>query len=308
MDYSKLTKPLVTKDMGSEEYHNTPGTWSSSQLKTMNEDPEVFHRKYIAKTEERQESAAFDVGTYFHTSLLEPEKVATECAVFEGIRRGKEWEKFQEENKGKAIITATEHKVALGLVDAVRKSPISMARLAQGDSEVSAFVPIYVYGTDIYSHDGRVLGKYGWTSEKGKVPKGAVHLVIKVRADRLAESYILDLKSTTGNAKNEYAMRGSISKYTYDLSAALYLDMFTIGLDRDVSEFVWTFASKDMFNCKSYIASNDNILIGRAKYKKAIADLAFYISNDWEFEDSIGILNPNPWELEHIREKGESIL
>ena len=309
MGESKKLQGLV-EDMSSEEYHKYPGTYSSSQLKSMLEDPELFHRKYIAKTEEKSTGAHFDVGTYFHTSILEPQKLKTECAVFTGIRRGKEWESFKETNCGKAIITESELKQAEGLVEAVKNSPVAMGRLGRGKPEVSAFVDVTVSCGDIFAPNGDVLGKNGWEPAKGRKvsKKKSTVIPLKTRADLLAEDFILDLKSTTGNSKNEYAMRGSVSKYSYDLSAALYLDIFTLATEKVISEFIWTFASKDCFNSRSYVASNENIQIGRAKWKKAVLSLSEYIENGWVFEDYLAILNPNMWELEFIKVRGEDLL
>lgn len=303
----KIHEPIIHRGLSSSEYHGFKGTWSSSQLKDLCEDgnEELFHAKWIAKTKEKESIPAFDIGTYFHTSLLEPDKIQTDCAVFTGIRRGKAWENFQVEHAGKAIITETELKQAQGLVESVRKSPVSMGRLEKGEAEVSAFVPIWISGSTIHSHDGRILTPNGWSQNAGhKVPKGAFKLVVKVRADKICDEFILDLKSTTGNAKSEYAMREKVSKYKYDLSAALYLDMFSVATERLISDFIWIFASKDSYNCRTWIADTKNILIGRKKYIKALIALAHNLENDWEIEDSIGILEPSYWELELIKEKG----
>jgi hypothetical protein len=127
-------------------------------------------------------------------------------------------------------------------------------------------------------------------------------MVIKTRADSLGEDFVLDLKSTTGNAKSTRAMRDKISYYNYDLSAALYLDVFEAVTSRSYQLFVWTFASKDYRNSRSYAASERNILVGRAKYRKAILKIAEGLSSNWVFSDVLGILEPNTYELEHIIE------
>lgn len=300
----------IYRDMPSSQYHTIRDTYSSSQLKDLLEDPEIFYKKYILKTIERESISAFDVGTYFHTSILEPDKLKAECAVYGGIRRGKEWEAFKEANANKAIITQSELTQAEGIVEAVRNSPVAMNRISRGEAEISAFVPIVISKGEIFSEDGKsIVGKYGWEKTSIKIDKkNCVHLTIKVRADLLADTYILDLKSTTGNCKSEVSMRRKVSDYQYDLSASLYLDMFSIATGRTISEFLWTFASKDLFNSKTYIASEENVMIGRAKYRKALLVLASCISDKWQFEDAIGILKPNVWELEHIKPKSEDLL
>lgn len=299
----------LIRGMSSEDYHKHKGTWSSSQLKVMNEDPEVFYKIYIEKTEEKENIPAFDIGTYFHTAILEPEKLKSECAVYAGTRSGKVWDSFKEQNKGKAIITENEFYKAKNLIDATKNSPIAMQRIARGEPEVSAFVDVQVYQGEVYSMDGRMLTRHGWSTTKHKLPKkGVTTLCLKVRADLLADNFILDLKSTTGNCKDEYAMKQVISKYCYQLSAAMYLDLFTIATGRVYDEFVWTFASKDLGNSKSYLASKENIILGRVLYKKALVSLAYYIETDWAFEDSMGILEPQIFEREHLKVKGEDLV
>lgn len=309
MDTNVLVTRGLIEDMPSDDYHSISGTFSSSQLKDLLDDPEYFYRKHITKEVERETSPAFDVGSYFHTGVLEPHKLKQECAVYGGIRRGKEWDKFKEDNVGKVIITKTEEDVAKGLIKSVQNSPIAMGRIKRGKPEVSAFVELAIVDGTIFETSRNVfLGKYGWEQSKKKIPKDSIKLIIKARADLLATDFILDLKSTTGNAKSEYTMKKKISDYNYDLSASLYLDIFSIKADRKIQDFIWTFASKDYYNSKSYLASADNILVGRAKWRKAILALAEGVSCDWQFEDSLGILSPQQFELEYIKTKAEDLL
>lgn len=297
-------------DMSSEDYHGHPGTYSSSQFKVMLEDEELFHRQYILKSQVKEHINAFDVGTYFHTAILEPHKIKVDCAVFKGIRKGKVWDDFQVANKGKAIITESEEKTALGIVTAVKNSPIAMGRIKRGKPEVSAFIDLTVSCGMIFSPDGRVLGKHGWEEAKGRKPLKADAVIIptKVRADLLAPDFILDLKSTTGNAKDKIEMKKKISYYEYDLSAALYLDIFSVATERNINEFIWTFASKDKFNCRSYVASAKNIQVGRAKWKKAVLKLADCIQSNWVFDDYMEILEPEFYQHEWIKESAEDLL
>lgn len=301
-------KTGIYKDLTSDQYHKCEGTYSSSQLKDILEDPEIFYKKYVTRELEKERLSAFDVGTAFHTKVLEPHKYAEEVVVFDGTRRGAAWESFQEANKSKAILSANEEKVAETLASAVRSSPIASGRIARGEPEISAFLEVLIDGSDIYSPEHKmVLGRYGWTAAKS-IPKKATKMILKVRADLLADGFILDLKSTTGNAKNVQLMRKKISDYSYDLSAALYLDIFSIVTGIKKTEFLWTFASKDFGNSRTYAASADSILIGRAKWRRAALNLAENIEAGWKFEDSMGILEPEHWQKEWLELKAEDLL
>lgn len=299
-------------DMTSAEYHSTKDTYSSSQLKDLMEDDEdIFIKKYITKEIEREESGAFDIGSYFHTMVLEPDKVGTDCVVFRGkVRRGHEWDKFKAKNKDKIIVTQSQMEVAERISDAVKNSPVAMNLISNSKPEVSVFVELTIQSGDVFSRKyNKVLGKNGWEDCDSVPPKGkGVDLVVKVRADALGEDFVLDLKSTTGNARSLVVAQDKIKYYTYDLSASLYLDIFNLPLGGRIKKFVWTFASKDCFNARSYEATEEMIQVGRAKWKKAILALAMVKKNNWESSDSMGSIGPSYGDLWYLKEKETDLL
>lgn len=302
-DKQDLFKKGIVRDLSSADYHGLQNVYSSSQIKDALDDIEYFHKKYITKQIERVETPAFDVGTYFHTAILEPHKLQEECVVFSGVRRGHKWEQFKLDNKNKAIITEAEHVQAKGIIEAVQNSPVAMTRIQKGEPEVSGFLNLSIDAGQVYVTGKKmILGPYGW-ERADYLPdnKRSLKIGVKVRADLIGPDFILDLKSTSGNAKSEFQMRQSVSKYNYDLSAALYLDVFSAILNKRLTDFIWTFASKDTFNSRSYLASENNIRVGRAKWKKAILNIAKGIKDDWTFEDSLGILEPQSFELDYLR-------
>ncbi len=305
-------KPVLHKlirDMPIDVYHGTKDTWSSSQFKDLLDDEDIFIEKHIKKTVPRLEIAAFDVGTYFHTGTLEPHKLKADCIVYPGkVRRGAEWEKFKVKHKGKAIVTQAQKDQAEGLVRAVKASPVAQEYL-EGEAEVSLFVEIHVFLGEIYApHFGMKLTRDGWIPCRPPLGKmGGFKFVTKVRADMLGDDFVSDLKSTTGNAKSNKSMRDKISFYHYDLSASLYVDMFSL-VRRQVSSFIWIFASKDYYNSKSYRASETNMRVGRAKYMKAMIKMADCASNKWASVDYLDVLEPNQYELEYLIEKDTDLL
>jgi hypothetical protein len=276
----------------------------------MIEDPEVFYKKYVTKEIGRESMPAFDVGTYFHTAVLEPEKLSEECAVFEGgIRRGKEWDEFKANAGSRAIITKSEKETADKLIGAIKNSPICMGFLDSSKPEVSAFIEVYVLGDEVFSvknGTAHVLVSVGWVPDLDVDPESLAEfgtkIILKTRADALGmgTGIISDLKSTTGNCKNAHEMQGKVNSYQYDLSAALYLDVFSMASEEEYHTFVWLFASKDMGNARAYKATDRNIMVGRAKWKKAILDLAFYLNNNWTFTDSLGEIGPSVYSLEWL--------
>jgi len=295
-------------DLPIEKYHGMTGTYSSSQFKDLLDDEDLFIQKYIKKAVEKEENAAFDIGTYFHTGVLEPHKLKSDCVVYPGkVRRGAEWDRFKIKNLGRAIVTQAQKDQAEGLVRAVKDSPVAQTYL-EGTAEVSLITEIHIHDGQIYApYFGKVLTIEGWADGPKKKLEGAFVIFVRVRADMLGDTFVSDLKSTTGNARSNKEMRQKISYYNYDLSASLYMDMFGL-LNPELSEFVWIFASKDYFNSKSYKASETNVKVGRAKYMKAMLKMADCAMNNWATTDYLDTLEPLPHELEHLQEKDGDLL
>lgn len=255
-------------ELSNAQYHANAEYYSSSQLKDAIDDIEYFHLKYILKRIERKEIPAFAIGTYYHTAILEPERLYEECAVFSGkIRSGKKWIAFKEENADKAIITMSELTQAENLIEATRKSPRSMEFLEKGVAETSCFTEL----------DG---------------------LKVRVRSDWMdvERGFIMDLKSTTGPVKNPFKIQQKVANYQYDLSAAMYLDAFNQEVGGQLTDFYWVFASKDQAQCKAWKATDKMLEIGRRKYRYAISQIRKFKALGWNFVDEIGDVDPSPWE------------
>jgi len=297
----------LIRDMSNEAYHGVKGTWSSTQFKTILEDEEVFIQTYIKGNGVKVEGEALDTGTYFHTGVLEPHKVHSEIVVYPGKTRfGKNWESFKDKHKGKCIIIDRQKIQGDGMIQAVKSSPSSMEYL-KGEPEVSLFTEIVVEHGSIYApYYSMMMTSEGWVKVK-KVPKGDFSLSIKTRADCLGETFISDLKSTSGRANKSDSVRGSISKYKYDLSASLYLDMFSL-VRPQVTEFVWIFASKENPVAAPWRATRKNILIGRAKWMWAVRRLAELSEANWEQVDYLREAEPLPHELEWLTHSDTDLL
>ncbi len=306
-DFLKSNANKLVKDLPIDKYHGMPNTWSSSQFKDILDDEEHFIKKYIKKEIPREEREAFDTGTYFHTAVLEPHKVKSEIAVFPGkTRYGKEWDRFKAKNNGKIIISSRQKEQGDRMIEAVKDSPVAQDFL-DGNPEVSLFVRLLICYGNIYAPKfKKVLGSSGWV-DVNECPTKGFEINVKVRADMLGDEYISDLKSTSGNARSESGIRSTISRYKYDLSAALYLDMFSL-VKPNVKEFVWIFASKDLSSAASYRATQNQILVGRAKYTKGMRKMADCAQAKWELVDYLRDIEPLPHEMEWLQTKDTDLL
>jgi hypothetical protein len=308
----KVEEFTLITDMSDEDYHHQHDEdshyLSSSQAKTALEDIELYHASYITKEIPRKVIAAFDVGTVYHGKILEPEKIEGTYAVYDGRRAGAKWEAFKKENEGKILLTATDYAKVQTLVEGTQNSEIAQYIYADGDAECSLFVSYYA---DLKNEILYLLDKdssykltiEGWVACERPETKDLKRIRLKVRADYLNfdKGYIADLKSTSGNVKKSEGIQYKIKDYSYDLSAAMYLDAFNSmtllrGGEAKFTDFYWTFASKDYPCAKNYSCSEDSFRVGRAKYIKALFSIAKASANKWVFEDTIVDLGPNVYE------------
>ena len=123
----------IFERMGFEEYQRIPAL-NYSALKHMMRSP--LHYRWHADnpmipTEEMR------LGNAIHRAILEPDTVG-DIACFDGIRRGRVWDQFCQDNFDKLIITKKQGDLLVTMVAATRTSQTAMRYLgASGPSEVS---------------------------------------------------------------------------------------------------------------------------------------------------------------------------
>lgn len=224
--------------ISNEDYHADREYVSSSGLKMLLKDEREYFKKYILGEKEEDQSLALGLGTYIHSSILEPETIPELYAIYPGqVRRGKEWEKFKEENANKLIITNKDQITANSIVRNIEKNDLVKSFITNGKPEES--------------YCGELL-----------------NLKVKMRADYITPKYILDVKTTSYNMTLDTLQR-TVQYYDYDLSAALYLDIVAKNKS-DVNEFYFLFVNTVNYDVTLARASHELIRNGRIKYQKAI--------------------------------------
>lgn len=111
-----------------------------SALKEMRRSPlHYLHRIAFPRT-----SPAMALGTAAHVATLEPERFASQYAIWDRVtdsgraapRSGKAWDAFVAEQSGRLILTASEAEIARAIAHAVRHDPVAVPYLATGEPEV----------------------------------------------------------------------------------------------------------------------------------------------------------------------------
>jgi exodeoxyribonuclease VIII len=219
-------------------YHGDRTHYSSSVLKMALRDIRTFHRKYVLHEVVEKKSDAMNLGSYVHALILEPHKVADEFVEYTGVRRGQAWEEFQATNQGKTILGNLLKTQGDAMAEAIRHNEVAFNLFNDGAAEVTATAVL---------NDAPIKVRADYRREDGKIP---------------------DIKTTSGSLTVE-SVQSTIVKYDYDLSAALYVDVFSKVMNMP-HEFYFVFVSKDNPDCAVFKASPDMIANGRRKYTKAI--------------------------------------
>jgi hypothetical protein len=162
--------------------------WSS--LKNLGVSP-LYYRWRLAHPEPRKQ--AFVFGGAVHTLLLEPEKFNARYGVFDGTRRGKEWDHWQAINPGVESLKPAELERVEACVEAVRAHRVAAKLLSHGRRE------------EVVT----------WTDE-------VTGLACKGRLDWIRPDLIVDLKTTRDPAPPKFER--ATASYGYAAQVAMYHD------------------------------------------------------------------------------------
>jgi exodeoxyribonuclease VIII len=127
---------VVRANVPFSTYRDASGV-NISSLKNMARSP-AHYRHALANPS--PQTLAMALGTAAHAAVLEPERFASEFAVWNGgIRRGKEWDAFLAASSaaGHTVMTSDEHAAAVAIAEAVRANADAAKYLRTGHPEVS---------------------------------------------------------------------------------------------------------------------------------------------------------------------------
>ena len=127
-------KPGIYADLKREKYDRLEGV-NFSTLKAMAKSPAHYRH---ALTQPHHDTDPMRLGRAVHLLALEPEKARTTIAVWDGgTRRGKDWDRFCDENEGRELLTEEQHEKAMAMALAVRADATAKAYLSNGRGEVT---------------------------------------------------------------------------------------------------------------------------------------------------------------------------
>ena len=123
-----------------------------SRLKRLATSPLHYKENVVTKS-----APAFSA---MHAAVLEPQRFAADYAVWDGVRRGKDYDRAVAETPGRIFLSPSEDEQIAGVAAAVRRHPVAAALLASGRAEV----------TVTWDVDGRPCkGRVDWLTEAGDI-------------------------------------------------------------------------------------------------------------------------------------------
>jgi len=207
---------------------------SSSSLKMVLSSPKTY--KYVTKYGQSETQPLRD-GKLFHTMILEPHKIDELTIVDVATKAGKAYKEAKAE--GLEVYTTNEIKAAERLADAILRNDEAVHYMSKAQFEIPEIAMI----------DG---------------------IPFRAKADILKDNQIVDLKTTTG--LNEF--RYSADKYSYDLQAYLYREMFK------VDEFVFVCIDKGSLDIGIFECSDEFYDKGKRKLEQGIANYKYFFGED----------------------------
>jgi len=207
---------------------------SSSSLKMLIQSPKTY--KYVTKYGSGESQALRD-GKLFHTMILEPHKIDDLVIVDVATKAAKAYKEAKEQ--GLEVYTTKEIKDAERLADALLRNDEAVSYMSKAQFEIPEVAMI----------DG---------------------IPFRAKADILKGNQIIDLKTTTG--LNEF--RYSAAKYSYDLQAYLYREMF------GVDNFVFVAIDKGSLDIGIFECSDEFYESGKRKLEQGIENYKYFFGDD----------------------------
>jgi len=235
----------ILQSLPAEEYHSNPAVGHSSLLKLMRSPAHYFN--YM--TSPREPTPAMQLGSAFHTALLEPDVFRQNYIVApkfdwrtkDGKAQAEAWEAA---NAGKTSLTPGDMDSVEKMISSVQEHGGARLLLARGQAEMSGF----------------------WTDQE-------TGIACKFRPDFLATNgdlitSLVDIKTCVDASREGFAK--SIATFGYDVQAAYYID----GLEKLTGKrvgFYFVAVEKDAPHATTvYEASLEMIEVGRAKYRASL--------------------------------------
>lgn len=236
-EWDGKTYPAMVLDMPLEDYHNHASI-SNSGLNLVSRSP----AHYAFATPWKQ-TRAVEMGSAFHTALLEPERYKSEyMTVSCNDRRLVAYKDAAKQYGGDKTLTENEGASVAVMIESIRSNEAA----------------------------NKVLSKQGWAEVSLFVIDPETNTVMRCRFDWLtSEGEGVDLKKTQDC--REFAFSKSLYNYRYHCQAAMYSHIFELATGTPLASFKFL-AVEEQPPCANVLYHVDPIAMqyGYAQYREAL--------------------------------------
>ncbi len=275
--YAELTPELAragcfVTGMPNADYHQYEGI-SNSGLNLVARSPAHYFHSAPWKS-----TRAMEIGTAFHTALLEPDRYGSEYQVVRGIndRRKPEYKEASKIYGSDRTLTDSEGASVEVMAESIRANRAAQEILsAPGWSEVSAFVE---------DPDTGVLMRcrFDWLTEDGRA---------------------LDLKKTQDSRAMQFGK--SMHNYRYHCQVAMYMHIYRLITGESLHRMP-LLAVEEQPPCANVLYDIEPLALeyGYRKYREALTDYAIALeSNEWPAYEHEGVLTLPDYVLRDMEEE-----
>lgn len=255
IDYSELTeekarKGVFVRDMTNDAYHAYPGV-SNSGLGMVERSPAHYAQRSAFK-----QTRHMEIGTAFHTAILEPERYAEEYATAKSDdRRHTGYKELAYHYGGECTLTKSEGYKVDVMMRSVRRNP---------------------YATE-------VLDSPGYAELAGFVEDPETGVLMRCKFDWITEgARALDVKKTQDC--RPHAFSKSIYQYRYHCQEAMYTHIFRLITGYDLHDYQFLAIEENPpCECVMYTLDTLSKAHGYDQYREALWRYAKAAHNDeWE--------------------------
>lgn len=272
----------IHKGLSRSEYESIPAV-NQSTLKLFRKTA-AHAREYMQHPQKPTE--AMNLGNAIHCAILEPAKFESNYIVAPKIDRrtalGKaEWVQFEEDNRGKEIISQDDYDVCKAMVLACYGDPVVTQLLSGPGTNELAVV---------------------WTDkETGMRCKALLDHVTSFAG----YTAVIDLKSCGDASQSEFAR--SIAKYAYHEQAAFYLDGLNVLAENYRRFFFIAIEKVAPYGIAIYELEDESMKQGQIAFRKHLNQYAECVkTNIWPgYVSGICPIQIPTWAMEGVELNGE---
>lgn len=271
-------KPGIYTTLSSEEYHSHKESISRSALMDFMRSAYTYWAKHLnADRQKRDATPQMELGTSFHTLILEPQRfdeeyvMKPEPVLLKNVGR-EAYEAYKNvvsylENTDKKVLSADDWKNLMAMRDKLHSNKEVVELLA----------------------NARIENSFFWQDKESG-------LLLKARPDALHENIILDLKTTFDASPR--AFQNDMVKGGYHIQFAMIRNAVEALEGRRIENFInIVIENKYPYNMAIYIVDEAAVDVGQEKYKQALIELKEAKETNYYADYGIQTISLPKWAL-----------